>query len=57
MKLAELTLDDLRRKRDQAYEMAGLARQDNDTADSDRWTAVAKKYAQEIGERVRGTKA
>lgn len=35
-----------RRKSDQAYEMAGLARQDGDQKDAERWMAEAKKYEQ-----------
>ena len=33
-------------KADQAWEMAGLARQDGDLADEKRWTQEARKYAQ-----------
>lgn len=35
------TPEDCRRKADQHWEMAGLARQDNDKADADRHTVLA----------------
>jgi hypothetical protein len=35
----------LKRKEDQAWEMAGLARQDGDTKDEQRWTAEAQALA------------
>jgi hypothetical protein len=41
----------LRRKANQHWEMAGLARQDNDKVDADRHTAIARLYEQEIGRR------
>ena len=44
----------LRRKRDQAWEMVGLARQDGDRADEARWTHRAKEYARQISELLRG---
>lgn len=34
----------LQRKRDQAWESAGLARRDGDLADEDRWTKEARSY-------------
>lgn len=34
-------------KIDQAYEMAGLARQDGDMKDSERWIKEAKRFEQE----------
>lgn len=49
----EMSLETLRRKRDQAWEMAGLARQDGDKADEERHTQSACMYAEAIGERVR----
>lgn len=48
-----LTLAQLRRKRDQSWELAGLARQDRDAADAARHTADAQRYAEAIGERIR----
>lgn len=47
------TMDDakLERRADQAWEMAGLARQDRDTADEQRWTAKAQLYDAEISRR------
>jgi hypothetical protein len=50
----DLSLDTLRRKRDQEWELAGLARQDGDKADEARHTDKAREYAAEIGRRVRG---
>lgn len=38
------TYDQLRRKADQAWELAGLARQDRDTFDEQRWTRKAREY-------------
>jgi hypothetical protein len=35
---------DYRGKADQAYELAGLAYQDGDKADGDRWLLKAKEY-------------
>lgn len=37
----------LNRKIDQAYEMAGLARQDGDMADSARWLAEVERLKKE----------
>ena len=37
-------LNRLRRKADQAWELAGCARQDGDKADEARWTAEALEY-------------
>lgn len=45
-----MNLNDLRRKADQAWEMAGLARQDGDKADEERWTRTAQDYEQQIKE-------
>jgi hypothetical protein len=52
-KLRHMDLPTLRRKRDQAWECAGLARKDNDPADEERWILEATKYMAEIGRRVR----
>lgn len=54
--LSNLSLDILRRKRDQAWELAGCARQDRDTADEVRWTKKAREYNAEILKRVRESK-
>lgn len=45
------TLEKLRRKRDQAWDMAGLARHDRDIADEQRHTADARLYSNIICER------
>lgn len=47
-----LSLEQLRRKRDQAWELAGLARQDGDTADERRWTNRARELQRKIRECV-----
>ena len=43
----------LRRKRDQAWEMAGLARKDNDMTDAHNQTLIARELSKIIGERLR----
>lgn len=43
-------LERLRRKRDQAWEMAGLARQDGDKDDEKRRTDEAREYQRQIAE-------
>lgn len=43
-------LERLRRKRDQAWDMAGLARQDGDMVDAAKQTAAAKDYQRQINE-------
>lgn len=40
----------LRRKADQAWELAGLAIQDGDTKDEARWTAEAREFERQIRE-------
>ena len=40
----EAILDRLRRKANQAWEMAGCARQDGDYKDEERYTAEAREY-------------
>ena len=45
-----LHIERLRRKRDQAWEMAGLARQDGDSADQKRWTDEAREYQRQLAE-------
>lgn len=52
-----MTIEVLRRKRDQAWEMAGLARQDGDTTDEVRQTAIAREYQRQIGEAIRNGSA
>jgi hypothetical protein len=51
--LNKVDIGTLRRKRDQAWEMAGFARKDNDRADELRWINKAQRYTAEIGKRVR----
>jgi hypothetical protein len=41
------TNEKLRRKENQAWDMAGLARQDRDMKDADRWTKEAQAYRAE----------
>ncbi len=43
-----MTYEQLRRKADQAWEMAGLARQDGDHADAERQTKKAREYEQQL---------
>jgi hypothetical protein len=43
-------LERYRRKRDQAYEMAGCARMDGDRTDETRWLNEAKEYERLIKE-------
>lgn len=43
----------LRRKRDQAWELAALARIDDDTADANRHTKEAVRIQERIGELLR----
>lgn len=45
-----LTAEQLRRKADQHWEMAGLARQDGDTADEKRHTWLARDYQRRANE-------
>ena len=42
--------EELRRKADQHYEMAGLARQDGDAADAARHLKLAKEYDAKVKE-------
>lgn len=49
---SQLSLENLRRKRDQAWDLAGLARQDGDMTDCLRWTTKAKDLQREIKERL-----
>jgi hypothetical protein len=51
--LSKIDIGTLRRKRDQAWEMAGFARKDEDRADELRWINKAQRYAAEIGRRIR----
>jgi len=52
--MKEMSLETLRRKRDQEWELAGMARMDRDKADELRHTAKAREYAAEISTRLRG---
>ena len=45
-----LTLDAMRRKRDQAWELAGLARQAGDKLDEERWTRIAREWQTKISD-------
>lgn len=47
-----MTTDQLRRKAEQHYEMAGLARQDRDHKDAERHLKLAKEYDRQIRERL-----
>ena len=49
-KTEELSYDRLRRKADQHWEMAGLARMDGDRKDEERHTKLAREYDQKIRE-------
>lgn len=40
----------LRRKANQHWDMAGLARQDGDTKDAERHTKLARDYERKLGE-------
>jgi len=51
MKLEDMTREQLQRKADQAWELAGLARQDRDYKDAERWTKEAKMYLEELRNR------
>lgn len=52
--LAAMSLEKLRCKRDQAWDMAGLARQDSDHADAAVQTANARQLAHEIYNLAKG---
>jgi hypothetical protein len=43
-------LNRLRRKENQAWECAGLARRDGDLKDAERWTNEAREWARKIKE-------
>lgn len=45
---SKMSLEKLRRKADQHWEMAGLARQDGDSKDEERHTKLAREYDHEI---------
>jgi len=47
----EMSLEKLRRKADQEWEMAGLARMDGDTKDEIKHTEAAREYERLIRER------
>lgn len=44
--------DRLRRKADQEWDMAGLARQDRDSADEERHTKKAREYERQLLELI-----
>lgn len=50
--MSNWTIEKLHRKADQAWEMAGLARQDGDKADEIRHTEEAVEISIEIGRRL-----
>ena len=54
--MSETVIERLRRKRDQAWEMAGLARQDGDEADCIRRMEEAKEYSRLIAEELKISK-
>jgi hypothetical protein len=49
-----MSIETLRRKANQAWESAGLARQDRDAKDEKFWTAKARAYDAEIVNRRTG---
>lgn len=51
--LSQMSDAKLRRKEHQAWEMAGLARQDGDAKDEARHTEAARRYAAELDARRR----
>ena len=51
--LAAMSLEKLRRKRDQAWDMAGLARQGGDAADAKKQTDEALQLQREISALLR----
>lgn len=46
--MSESRLEKLQRKRDQAWELAGMARKDNDHEDEVKWSRIAKDYQEQI---------
>lgn len=51
-----MDIETMRRKRDQAWELAGLARQDGDKADEQRRTVEARDWQRQIAEQLRESK-
>ena len=49
MRVVESELDRLRRKEDQAWELAGCARVDGDRVDEKKWTEEARRLQDKIG--------
>ena len=47
-------VDRLRRKSSQEWDMAGLARQDGDVADSERHTKMARDYDRQLADYLKG---
>lgn len=56
MKTFEEACQRLRRKADQEWDMAGLARQDRDPTDEKRHTDKAREYERQLGELVRSSR-
>lgn len=48
----DLVLERMIRKRDQSWDMVGLARQDDDTKDAQRYTDEARDWARKIKEHM-----
>jgi len=55
--MAETTYQYHRRKADQAWELAGCARRDGDTADEKRWTEEARNHDRLAAEARRAEEA
>ena len=53
-KMRDPIVDRLRRKSSQAWDMAGLARQDGDMADCERRTKEAREWDRQLVEYLRG---
>ena len=51
MKIQDMTIEQLKRKANQSWDMAGLARQDGDKEDATRHTSNALMYEKEISYR------
>lgn len=52
MNLQILTDEQVRRKMEQAWEMSGLARQDGDKKDEERWIKEARMCQDELRSRI-----
>lgn len=53
-KVNDPVVDRLRRKSSQAWDLAGLARQDGDTVDEANQTAAAREYDRQLSEYLNG---